>query len=430
MNKLLILFSALFVTQIHAQELLTPGDAVQISLQNNFDILIAANNAKQDSIMNSPGQAGMLPSVYLTGGISKNQNNLTQRFTNGNEIISPNAGGTNVNAGVALSWTLFDGMKMFVTKEKLEQIQAQGDFLFRWQVLNTSADVLIAYYDVVRMNLQLKATDEIIRYNEERVKITESRFKAGMGPKTDLLQAKIDLNTQKQVRLDQVLALGNAKRSLNALLSRDALIEFQVADSIPLPVLANRAELEQKMYNMNPGLLALKTQVNVASLTYRETRTQYFPTVIGSAGYNYVRNQNTAGFTLYNQAYGWNAGLSLSMPLYTGGSLRRQSQINHIEMQNADFMYQDARMTAKVALLQAINLYDTRMSSLTLERESEALAKENMNLSLERLRLGQGTALEVAQAQASLADVLYRLAGIQYEAKNAEINVHRQAADL
>lgn len=429
MNKLLIATACLLSFRAAAQTVLTPEEAVKISLQNNYNILVAANNAEADSIRNNPGQAGMLPTVYLLGGISKNQNNLTQRFTNGNEITSPNAGGTSMNAGVALNWTLFDGMKMFVTKEKLGEIEMLGNFQFRVQVINTSADVLIAYYDVVRLNAQLAATDEVIRYNEERVKITNARFTSGLGPKTDLLQAKIDLNHQKQVRLEIETALATSKQTLNNLLSRDALTTFDVADTTIIAPLENRAELEQKL-NGNPQLMSLYTQRRIADLTYRETRTQYLPTISGSAGYNFTRSQNTAGFTLFNQTYGWNAGVTLSMPLYAGGALRTQSQVSLIERENADLVYESARLTIRVALFEALNIYDSRIAAMQLEQENKVLATENMNLSLERLRLGQGTALEVAQAQATLADVLLRLAAIQFDAKAAEINVHRQTADL
>ncbi len=429
MNKLVL--ALLFVASAaHAQNVLTAEDAVMLSLQNNYSIRIAANNAKEDSIRNSAGAAGMLPSVYLLGGISKTQNNLRQQFTNGNEIVSPNAGGTNVNAGVALDWTLFDGTKMFVTKDKLEQIQLIGGYMFRVQVINTSADVLIAYYDAVRLQAQIDATDEIIRYNEERVKITDSRFKGGLGPKTDLLQAKIDLNNQKQIRLELVLALNNSKQYLNTLLARDVLTPFEVSDSIPITPLENRAELENKMYSNNPSLLVFDAQRKVAALTYRENRTQYSPQVVGHAGYNYNRNQNTAGFTLFSQMYGWNAGLTLSMPIYSGGALRRQDQINRIEMQTADYNFESAKLNAKLVLIQSLGIFDSYMLSLALEQENETLAKENMNLTLERLRLGQGTALEVGQAQATLSGVLYQLAGLQFDVKTAEIDIHRQAADL
>lgn len=429
MKKLTLLFILISGT-LAAQPVLTAEEAVSLALRANYDIQIAQQSAAVDSIRNSPGEAGMLPSVYFNAAVGINQNNLNQRFTNGNEISSSNAGGTSAAAGIALSWTLFDGTRMFVTKQKLEQIQMVGDYMFRAQVLNTTSDVLIAYYDVVRRKQQLIATDTIMKYNTERVKITQSRFTAGLGAKTDLLQAQIDLNVQKENRIALQLEYTNAKRALNDLLARDVLTEFDVTNEITLLPLADRQQLEAKMMSSNPALAAMRAQLNVANLSYRESRTQYYPRIVGNAGYNFTRAQNTAGFTLYNQAYGWNAGLTLSMPLYTGGALRRQSQITRIQIMSTDLQLQKSNSAARLALLNALERYDAGSAALALETENEKLARENMQLSLERLRLGQGTALEVAQAQETLSAVLFRLSGLRFDVKAAEINVHRVAADV
>ncbi len=430
MKKKIFLSLFLMPTFISAQGLLSADDAVRIGLKNNFDILLAKNSSEADSILNSAGEAGMLPSVYLNAGFGLSQSNIQQKYANGSEITKNGVNGNNLNPGIALTWTLFDGTKMFVTRKKLGEIEALGDFHFKEKVLNTTADILLAYYDIVRQNLQLSSTDEIIRYNEERVKITDSRFTNGLGPKTDLLQAKIDLNVQKENRISFELSLTEAKRKLNTILARDVNMIFTVADSIPLSPLSDRATLEQKMYAANPTLLAFKTQIEISKLAYRETRTQYFPKVVLSSGYNFNRTQSSAGFSLYNQAYGWQTGLSFSMPLYQGGKLNRQSEIIQLDVESSQYKFQQANLSASLALQNAFAIYDSHSKALDLERENETMARENMQLALERLRLGQGTALDVAQAQATLSSTLFRVTAFSYDLKSAEINVHRQAADL
>lgn len=423
----LILFSPAFLA---AQSVLTADEALRIGLKNNFDILVAKNQAAADSILNTPGEAGMLPSLALNGGYTLNQNNIHQKYSNGNEIISNNVGGNNVNAGIALSWTLFDGTKMFVTRQKLEQIDLLGDYQFKNQVLNTTSDILLSYYDIVRQKQQLSYTDEIIQFNQERVTITQARFNSGLGPKTDLLQAQIDLNVEKETRINQELLLAQAKRTLNSILARDVTTMFDVVDSIPLNPLADRSQMEQKMVAANPTLMAFKTQVEISKLALRETKSQYYPKVALNAGYNFSRNESSAGFSLYNQAYGWQTGLTFSMPLYQGGKLNRQTDIAQLEVENDEFRFQQASLTASLELQNAFAIYDSRTQQLELEKQNETMSRENMKLALERLRGGQGTALEVAQAQSTLSSALFRLSGFEFDVKSAEINVHRQAADL
>jgi outer membrane protein TolC len=424
------LFILLIPVLTSAQTLLTADEALKIGLKNNFEILIAKNEAQADSILNSWGEAGALPSVFLNAGVSKNSNNIHQQYSNGNEIRSNNAGGQNLTAGIALSWTLFDGTKMFVTKNKLEQIEQLGYYDFRSTVLDATGNILLSYYDIVRQQQQINATDEIIKYNEERVKITEARFNAGLSPKTDMLQAKIDLNVQKENKINLVVVLTQAKKNLNTLLARDVKTEFTVEDSITLSPLTDRAELEQKMYAGNPSLLAFKSQLEISKLAYRETRTQYFPKLALNAGYNFARAESSAGFSLYNQSYGWSTGLVFTMPIYQGGNVNRDVKIAKLDIQSAEFRMYEANLSASLALQNALAIYDAREQALALENENEKMSRENMNLALERLRLGQGNALEVAQAQATLASSLFRVSAFNYDMKSAEINVRKQAATL
>jgi outer membrane protein len=428
MMRTLLFFLFLFPAAITAQ-VLTADEALKIGMKNNYDILVAKNQAEADSIMNAAGEAGMLPTIALNGGVGLSQGNINQVFVNGNEFSSTN-NATNLNAGIALSWTLFDGTRMFVTKRKLEQVQLLGNYLFREQVLNTGGDILLAYYDIVRQKQQIDATDEIIRYNEERVKILEARMTAGVIAKPDVLLAKIDLNVQKENRLRLQLLLGEAKRRLNLVLARDVMTPFEVTDSIPLSPIAGREQLEQRMYAANPTLMAFKAQVEITKLAYREATSQYWPRVTLNAGYNFIRSQNTAGFSLYNQNYGWNTGLTVSIPLYQAGRVNRERGVAALNIESAEYRLQQASFTASLALQNALNVYDSYSQSLALEEENRDMAREAMQLSLDRLRLGHGNALEVAQAQATLAASLFRLSGFQYDLKSAEINVHRQAAEL
>lgn len=430
MRKKIFLSLFFMPTFISAQDLLSADDAVRIGLKNNYDILIAKNQREADSIMNTAGEAGMLPTLSLNAGVGINQSNIHQKYTNGSEITKNGVNGNNLNPGIALTWTLFDGTKMFVSKKKLGEIEMLGDYQFKEKVLNTTSDILLSYYDIVRQNQQLSATDEIIKYNEERVKITDARFTNGLGPKTDLLQAKIDLNVQKENRINLDYSLTEAKRKLNTILEREVTTMYTVSDSIPLSPLTDRTSLEQKMYAANPTLLALKTQIEISKLAYRETRTLFYPKVVLSSGYNFNRTQSSAGFSLYNQAYGWQTGLTFSMPIYQGRKLNRQSQVAQLDVESSQYKFQQANLSASLALQNALAIYDSRSKALDLERENEIMARENMHLALERLKLGQGTALDVAQAQSTLSASLFRVTAFSYDLKSAEINVHRQAADL
>jgi len=138
-------------------------------LNNNYGIRIARSQADINKLNNTAGNAGMLPEVSLTGSDKYALNDNYQKFSAGNDATNPSLSSNAINAGVALSWTLFDGGKMFITKNKLNEIEAQGEILFRENVLQTVYDVVASYYDVVKQKQQLVSINEAMRLNEERV---------------------------------------------------------------------------------------------------------------------------------------------------------------------------------------------------------------------------------------------------------------------
>jgi len=215
----IFLFLFLFFSpMLPAQKIITVDEAIATALNNNYGIRIARSQADINKLNNTAGNAGMLPEVSLTGSDKYALNDNYQKFSAGNDATNPSLSSNAINAGVALSWTLFDGGKMFITKNKLNEIEAQGEILFRENVLQTVYDVVASYYDVVKQKQQLVSINEAMRLNEERVKISSTSFDAGLAPKTDMLQAKIDLNVYRENAILQLSAIEAAKRSLYQLL--------------------------------------------------------------------------------------------------------------------------------------------------------------------------------------------------------------------
>ena len=78
-KTILILVTFLFeAISVFGQDKLTVEDAVSVALRNNYDILVARNTAKIDSTNNTPGNAGMLPSLNVTGSVWASHGSTTE----------------------------------------------------------------------------------------------------------------------------------------------------------------------------------------------------------------------------------------------------------------------------------------------------------------------------------------------------------------
>lgn len=430
MRKILLpaLFSILLVQVSMGQSLLTPEDAVNIAIKNNYDILISQTASEISAADNTAGNAGLLPDIGLNVTDNYARNNTSLDLSSGETINSSNAHSNALNGNVELNWTLFDGGKMFVTKNKLNEIQALGEIQFQDQVNQTVYDVILAYFDVVRQQQQLSSINEAINFNQERVKILETSFNAGLVPKTDLLQSQVDLNVYLENAILQETVIINSKRTLNHYLSRDPDMPFEVIDTIELNYAFDRNELIGKLYNTNTQVLSFEKQLEISKLSVKELVAQRYPLLNFNASYNYLHSQNSASNVMKNRTYGPQLGGALSLPLYYGGNIRRQIGIARLEETTAGYNLQNIRLQVNTQLLNALTAYERALQLVGLEKKNSLLAKENLTICMQRLRLGQTTSLEVRQAEESYVQSLTRRILFEYAAKDAETRLKQLVA--
>lgn len=431
MKKLILIF--LFISgflTLQAQQVLSVQDAINIALKNSYDIQVAANDASIDKANNTRGNAGMLPTVGLN--VSDNLSLISNHQETANKVktSTSNARTNTIDAGIALSWTLYDGGKMFVTKQKLQEIEALGEIQYRDRVLQTVYNVIVAYYDVVKQKQQLASINEVTNYNKERVKILQTSFDAGNVDKTVLLQAKIDLNVNQENAINQKDVIAVAKKNLNQLICRDITTEFEVTDLIQTDYLPNVDELKQKLYETNTTILSLQKQVDIAKLSFKEMNTLKNPRFSLTTGYNFTRNDYTLYSLLNNRTLGPQIGGTISFPLYQGGNANRQIKISAIELKSSQYALENAKLAAYTQLVNALTDFEAQRNLLKIEIDNNALAKENLDISTQRLRLGQTTSLEIRQAQESYQDSYTRLLNFEYNLKVSETKLKQLISAL
>ena len=154
-----------------AQQVLTLNDALKMALENNYAIQVAKNEATLAQNNNRLGAAGMLPVVTGTVNQDNQVVNTQQTFLNGTENNKNGAKNNNLNANVELGWTIFDGLKMFAVKNRLEELQRIGELRMRANIEQTFVRVTKAYYDVLLAKQQLQSTTNAYANSKNRLAI-------------------------------------------------------------------------------------------------------------------------------------------------------------------------------------------------------------------------------------------------------------------
>jgi len=415
---------------VMAQSPLTPEQAVEIVLKNNYNVSIARNDAEVASLAATRGNAGMLPYIYLNGQGTVQSTDINQRFSNGLAVKNNGVEANNVNAQLGMSWTLFDGGRMFYTYDRLKQ-QQEGAHLSMRQQLETSVEqALNTYYTIVRLKQEVQARQFGLEVSEEQLLFAKTRFDVGNGSRQLVLQATVDRNTWKSQLLEQNMQLDNARLELNRLLARDLSLVFDVVDSIPVQFQPSLEDLQQKSGKNNASVLLSENNSKVAGSQVKELRSGYLPQLNLLAAYGLTRNSSEAGFALYNYSQGPNAGLQITWNLFNGSQLRSQVRQFEVRQKTADLFVSDARATVSADVLIAYRTWKSASEIRELEEQNFGAAKENVTLALERQRVGSADILIVKEAQRSYEEAITRVTAARFTAKQAELALMRLSGEL
>ena len=420
----LVLISIVFISFAKAQDsLLTAKEAINIALKQNLDIQIAENDLDIAKINNTWANAGLLPTIGIAATNTEAVSNLNQKLSNGNNIQRSNVANNSLNANLGLSWRIFNGLRVQATKNRFEIIEKMGEIAFKQQVDQVIFDVLSVYYNLVRLNKQVNSTKAIIDLSKERVKIAETRFNVGSGTKTDMLQAKIDLNAQ-EVNLKNIYKqISTTKASLNNLLKRNPDVPLYAKEEqfrIPFIDLSDiMKKIDEQNFQM---LMAQQTKLSLAN-DRKIIYSQKLPTLTLNSSAFLNRTISSAGLFLTNQTYGPNVGLSLGIPIFQSNVNKTQLRVNAVQQKQQNLEIESLRARVQRDIYIAYQEYENAIAAAKVEESNVKLAEENNKISTERFRKLQSNSIELRQAQLSLNDAQDRYINAQYRAHIAATSI-------
>jgi outer membrane protein TolC len=410
---------------VRSQELLTPEDAVAFAVANNFDIIIAKDEADIARINNNRGAAGMLPVIDITTGDVFNLPNINQKFTTGQEVKKNWVPVNSFTAGLNLNWTVFDGLKMFATKGRLEALESQGALRLKEQIQNSVADVLTSYFDVVREKQNIHALEESSKFYDEQAKLSQRKFEVGYSDKTPWLQAQVDYLQQQTNIIKEQALLDQAKTNLNMLMGRKPDMAFEVIDSIETNYVPDLQGIKDTALMQNYTIQSIMKDVEIAQFQRKEVNAQRLPSINFGTGYTFTQNNSKAGLQLFNRSYGPVVGVNATIPIYNGGRVKKEVEAATVNIALQNIRVDQAKNDVETKVATAYKNYMYAKQILDINEQNVKTADENVMVTLERYRLSQTSSLESRQAQASYQVSLYDVILARYNAKIAEIELKR-----
>jgi outer membrane protein TolC len=200
--------------------------------------------------------------------------------------------------------------------------------------------------------------------------------------------------------------------------------EFFVKDtSIVLNMNLLYEKLLEETLIYNTDLNIASKNKTVSKYDYKIIVSRSYPYLNLSTGYNYNLNTYSSGSSKNQVTNGVNYGLTLGFNIFDGFNQRRSIKNSSIDVKNKELKYLEIEQGIRADLIKLYYAYSNNLKLVTLEEQNLATATENLDIALERYRLGSLSGIDLREVQKSLLDAKESLLSIQFQTKLAEISL-------
>ena len=352
--------------------------AIIKAMENNYGIRISDADSDIASINNSWGNAGALPTIGFTAS-----------SLNSAGVINNSTTTSRLTSGVALRWTIFDGFRVTLTKDKLGMLEDLSAGKGAITVENTLEAVILAYYDVLLQKERLKVVETVMNLSKDRYDYELIRQEIGKSLTYNVLLAKNSYLTDRASFLNQEVTLRNAVRNLNYILGEEAGASWIFTEPFtPVTDLYILSDLREKMVSDNRSL---RNQYINLLLSKNETEIRkgdFLPALSLTGG---ADNSNTlygtnSGFS--NGTVTGYANISFTYDIYQAGSRKRALEIARINEEIADIQIDQMIHSLTNQLFSVYDLYNVRRELFDLAGESLEAAQLNMEIAEDKYKSG------------------------------------------
>ncbi|MEN8124041.1 MAG: TolC family protein [Bacteroidota bacterium] len=433
-NIYLNAFLILTTTISLAQETLTKQDAVNIALENNYDIKIVNNNVAAAKNSSSIYNSGYLPTVSANGGANYQDKDNENEFEDGS--IQNNTTTTkSYNASVGVNYLMFDGLGRMYSYKKLQELYNLSEIQARQVVENTLLQLLASYYDVARLTENKINQEKSLAISKDRSLREIYNYEYGQNTQLDVLNSEVDVNNDSIALLNISRELSNAKRDLNVVLGRNINTNFKVDTTVNYALDLTYTNLLNSAKKNNSILMQAEKNIELSNYDLKINKSNWLPVVgingaYGWSNLNLDSNTSNAFSLAAQNSNGINAGLNLSWNIFDGGATKTRVQNAKIAIDNSNIQKDQIEQDLERNVANAWETYQNALFILQAEQKNVDTNKRNFSRSEEQFKLGQIISVEFRLAQVNLLNAINNYNKAKYTAKIAELKLLQLSGEL
>ncbi len=405
---------------------LTLGKAIATAYQNNKDIQIQQKDVDVSRAKIVGARSEFLPTLSVGAGYTHN----------GAVLTYPVSGTPKKDPGILTGYKNDNQVSATVNQTVYNGGANIANYKQSLLGLNTSEVTLMAkkldiefeakrlYYGLLLAYETKRIAQDLVDQAQAHYKDVQHMYEQGTASRFDLLQSKVSVSKQ-------IPELVKAKNSIYLIMADlKKLLGFKMDDRIRVHdklrysrIKINEKEFLKEAYLNQPEMILKSLGVDINKWSIQMAKAGWRPQIKASGTYAY--NSNDWADMINNRHSNWQAGVSVTMPIFDAWSSKAKVD--------------EAKAKYKQAILEKLNVsdqiaVDIRRACLDL-KQSEAIIKsqvDNVGEAKEALRIsivsydnGVGTNLDVLDSQTSLAQVEQNLCQAKYDYLMAEAFLDR-----
>ena len=404
-------------------------DAVAIAMENKEALKTSAMDLAYSRQGMKGSYSGILPSFRFSGNMNETRfpaqiggfNTETGELT-----LDKISSQISASSSISLSQNIYDGGVWWNTIRQARNSYRITEQFNRQVKSNIIRNVHAAYFNYLKASQLMDVARSNLMSSQQQLALAETRYELGSAKKTDLLKAEVRFG---QARIDVInndAALQNAyltlKNSMGLIDSGENFTVEEVESPLEIvPEFETGFELVQKF---NPSINAKQYQITGAELSEKIAKGSRLPNIRASASYSGTAdNIGDAISNSYNDQKRTNAGLSLSIPIFSGNSIQSRIQQAKISVDKQESEYLTQLQDLAVQLQGILALLNNYQEIIPINETVLVSAEEDLKLAQVRYTQGSTTMLEVLDAQVSVVRARSSLIRSKYDAYITQANL-------
>lgn len=406
-----------------AAEPLSLAECTRLALQRNYTAVQARGDlrAADSDVMRS--RSAFLPRLSMSGAWTKPEEKI-EVFQGGEFRFYDQTWSARASGNL----TLFDGLGNWFNYSASKQAQSSARSRYRQARQDVVTEAERLFFEVRRQQSLTEVQTKAVELSTEQLKKTQAMKDLGAATQADVLKAEVDDSNNQLARLRAERDLEVAKATLANYLGIDPREEIDV--EAEEPVLAESMELGTAVdlaLERNPSLESSRSSLEASRSSVRAAKSARMPSLSLNGSTSYF-NFELKDFN--DQHIEWQYGISLDFTIFDGfltkGNIRRAEADLYKARRGVESEERGVILAVRSAWLDL----EIARRSIDVGERAVRSSEEDLRLAQERYRLGEGTILDVIDAQVNLTRSRTDLVGARFDARIAQSKLRAAVGDL